>query len=64
MSSMAGSNEFSAWTGADVGADARLVPARPPHRVEIGGAPVTEQSHEHVIGNKSGARAGMEDRPE
>jgi hypothetical protein len=64
MSSEPRPDEFSAWAGADVDANAHLVRARPPRRVEIGGAPVADQSHEFVIGNRSGARAGTKDRPE
>jgi hypothetical protein len=41
--------EDSTWAGTEIGANAYLVPAAPPQRVEIGGAPVSEQSHEYVI---------------
>ena len=41
--------EPSAWAGTDIAVDARLVPAAPSRRLEVGGAPVTEKSHEFVI---------------
>lgn len=41
--------EDSAWGGTNEGVNAHLVSATPPKRLEIGGAPVSEQSHEYVI---------------
>ena len=46
------SGENSAWAGISAGVNAHLVPAAPPERLEVGGAPVTEQSHEYVIRKK------------
>jgi hypothetical protein len=39
----------SVWVGADTEAPAQLVPASPPKRLEVNGAPVIEQPHEFVI---------------
>ncbi len=44
--------EDSAWAGTDQGVNAHLAPAAPPSRVQIGGAPIVEQSHEYVIRKK------------
>ena len=52
-----GDGGFSAWAGPEAGAGAQLVPAAPPARPEIGGAPVSDLSHEHVIRKKPFANA-------
>ena len=51
------SGENSAWAGISGGLNAHLVAADPPKRLEVGGSPVTEQSHEYVISKKPGSDA-------
>ncbi len=56
-----GGSEFSAWTGGDIESPVRLVPVKPPSRLEANGAPIVELSHEHVIASR--ARQAGGERP-
>ena len=57
MSKANDGREDSAWAGTDQGMNAHLIPAAPPRRLEIGGAPATENSHEHVLRKKPSRNA-------
>ena len=46
--------DFSTWTGMNAELPAELVPVNPPRHLEASGAPIVEQSHEHVIPKRNG----------
>lgn len=50
-------NELSVWAGHDKDAPAHLVSATPPRPLKVNGAPITEQSHEHVLKKKPNPNA-------
>ena len=45
-------DEFSLWSGHNLDAPAHLVAVSPPKRLEVNGAPVVEETHEHVVGKR------------